>query len=66
MGSSTKTWRATWLARLHIRLRRWLLPKLHHNICPMNSYEYVRMVELFRHRHPYIHCNGCAGGCLCP
>ena len=70
MGSTSvaaaRAWGVTWLARFHVRLRRWLLPKLHHRICPMNKYEYIRMVELFQHRHPYVCCNGRSGGCLCP
>lgn len=65
MGSSVKLWGATWLARLHVRIRRWLLPKLHHNICPMRSYEYIRMVELFQHRHPCVY-GGRSSWCLCP
>lgn len=49
------TWKTTWLARLHVRLRRWLLPRLHHPTCPLSRYEYIRMVELFHHRKPYPH-----------
>lgn len=66
MSNSMRTWGATWLGRLHVRLRRWLLPKLHHRICPMNKYEHIRMVELFHHRHPLTRHNGHTGGCLCP
>lgn len=63
-----RAWGATWLARLHVRLRRWLLPKLHCSICPLNKYEYIRMVELFHHRKPYTRDAlwGVSSRCMCP
>ena len=62
------TWKTTWLARLHVRFRKWLLPRLHHPICPLHRYEFIRMLELFHHRKPHTRSAlwGMEAHCFCP